>query len=64
MSEQSKPTMEHKTKLRVLMPADSYLFTRICNVMPHGTKIKQGGTVQYEGAEWQIVEFYKEKQSK
>lgn len=48
-------------KLRVLLPADSYLIRRICNNMPKGTQMRIAGTAVYEDEEWQVCEFFKPK---
>jgi len=58
-----QPIADCKTKLRVLLPCDSYLFTRLVNNMPKGTKYKITGTIVFEGIEWQVLEFYKDKKS-
>lgn len=59
-----QPISACKTKLRVLLPCDSYLFTRLRNNMPKGTTYKITGTVVFEGIEWQVCEFYKPKEVK
>jgi hypothetical protein len=55
----NKPAITRKPKLRVLLPCHDYLFRRIINNMPNGTTYEITGTVMYEGAEWQVCEFYK-----